>query len=115
MTAHYIRDSRRSRRIAFIHAGAISSALYLAPSRWWHFFLDHRFSSALRWRCAVRAGLSPTSPSGSPGKSASAVGEQSRRYDALPQRIPRPGYLRLGAPVRIDRHSPTRERILTTV
>ena len=62
---------------------------YRALVRWWLSFLVHRLSSAPHWRYAVRVGSWPTSPSGSPSKSAPAAGWHSSRHGALPQRVPR--------------------------
>jgi len=62
---------------------------YRALVRWWLSFLVHRLSLDPRWRFALRAGSSPTSPSGSPNKSAPAVGWQSSLHGALPQHVPR--------------------------
>jgi hypothetical protein len=62
---------------------------YRALVRWWLSFLVHRLSLDPRWRFALRAGSSPTSPSGSPNKRAPAVGWQSSLHGALPQHVPR--------------------------
>jgi len=115
MTAHHIRDNRRSRRIALIHAGAISfafasgtcalvalllgsplqfgSALAMCGAGWIVAHIAERFAEQQRvGRRRVLESIRRTAPAHSV-----------------------PGYLHLGAPVRIDRRSPTRERILTTV
>ena len=88
---------------------------YRALVRWWLSFLVHRLSSAPRWRFALRAGSSPTSPSGSPNKSAPAAGWQSSRHGALPQHVPRLVTFAVSAPVQRRPQSPTRERILSTL
>jgi hypothetical protein len=114
MTANYIRNSRRIRRIAFIHAGAISfafvsgtfalvalllgsplqfgSALAMCGTGWIVAHIAERFAE--QKRVGRRRAL-----------------EMERTYPAHSA----PGYLRLGAPIRMDRHSPTRERVLSTV
>ena len=114
MTAYYIRDNRRS-RIAFIHAGAISlafvsgtlalvalllgsphefgSALAICGTGWIVAHIAERFAE--QERTGRRLAVEPTRRT-APARSA-------------------PGYLRLCAPVQPRPHSPTRERILSTV
>ena len=115
MTAYYIRDNRRSRRIAFVHAGGISvafvsgtfalvalllgsplefgSALAICGTGWIVAHIAERFAE--QERTGRRLALEPTRRT-APARSA-------------------PGYLRLCAPVQPRPQSPTRERILSTV
>lgn len=115
MAAYYIRDNRRSRRIVFIHSGAISlafvsgtfalvalilgsplefgSALAICASGWIVAHIAERFAEQERAR--HRRALETT------------------RHTASTHSAT--GHLRLSAPVPIHCHSPTRERILSTV
>jgi hypothetical protein len=116
MTAYgTIRENQRSRHIALIHAGAISSAFVSGTVALVALLLGSplQFGSALAM-CGAGWIVAHI---------AERFAEQERvgRRRALEsiRRTPpahfAPGYLRLGTPVRLDRHSPTRERILTTV
>lgn len=114
MTANDLRISRRSRRIAFIHAGAISfafvsgtlalvalllgsplqfgSALAMCGTGWIVAHIAERFAEQERVGHRRAIGIRRTPPA-----------------------LSAPGHLRLGAPTRVHRHSPTGERILSTV
>jgi hypothetical protein len=110
MAAYYIRDNRRSRRIALIHASAISLAFVSGTLALVALLLGSplEFGSALAicgagWIVAHLA-----------ERFAEQERVARRRRRTAPAHST-PGHLRLGAPVQIHRHSPTRERILSTV
>ena len=114
MTAYNVADHPRNRRIVFIHAGAISAAfvsgtfalvallvgtpfefgiaLALCGAAWIVAHIAEQFAERERARSRSLETIRPTAPAHSA-----------------------PSHLRLGAPIRVDRHSPTRERILSTV
>ncbi len=116
MTAYRtIRENRRSRRIALIHAVAISAAFASGTVALVALLLGSplQFGSAMAM-CGAGWIVAHI---------AERIAEQERvGRTRAPESIRRtapahsaPGHLRLGAPVRIDRYSPTRERILSTV
>ena len=115
MTAYNVADHPRSRRIVFIHAGAISaafvsgtfalvalllgsplefgSALALCGAAWIVAHIAEQFAERERIR---RTRASESMRCSAPAHSAA-------------------GHLYLGAPVHVRRHSPERERILISV
>jgi hypothetical protein len=114
MTANHIRNSRRFRRIGFIHAGAISFAFVSGTFALTALLLGSplQFGSALAM-CGTGWIVAHI---------AERFAEQERVGRRRALEIERtypthfaPGYLRLDAPIRIDRHSPTGERVLSTV
>jgi hypothetical protein len=114
MTAYHSLDNRRSRRISFIHAGAISFAFVSGTSALVALLLGSplQFGSALAmcgtgWIVAHIAERFAEQPRVSRSRALGPKRRTATTHSA-------PGYLRLGAPVRLERHSPTREHILTT-
>jgi len=116
MTAYCtIRENRRSRRIALIHAVAVSAAFASGTVALVALLLGSplQFGSALAmcgagWIVAHIAERFAGQERVGRRRAIASIRRTAPAHSA-------PGYLRLGAPVRIDRHSPTRERILTTV
>jgi hypothetical protein len=111
MAAYYIRDNRRSRRIVFIHSGAISLAFVSGTCALVALLLGSplEFGSALAI-CASGWIVAHIAEQERTGRRLAV--EPTRR--TAPARSA-PGYLRLGAPVQRRPQSPTRERILSTV
>lgn len=116
MTAYgTIRENRRSRRIAFVHAGAISSAFASGTLALVALLLGSplQFGSALAmcgagWIIAHIAERFADQERVGRRRALESIRRTAAAHSA-------PGYLRLGAPIRVDRYSPTRERILSTV
>ena len=114
MTAYYIRDGRPGRRIAFVHAAAISVAFVSGTFALVALLLGSpfEFGSALAI-CGTGWIVAHIAEQFAEQKHA------GRRRALEPTRRPAPavsapGFLRLGAPVRRRPQSPTRERVLST-